>query len=153
MLIDFYQNISAYLVDTFSPTLIFVVLFTTTLLSIAYFIFIGYIIAHLDKRYFVQKQTVEKNVTSSALPLNSLTKSKIILIRVAKTLLGFCLLISGIIMLVLPGQGLLTIVVGLSLLPFPGKNKLEKYLLARQSVRSSLNWIRVKAKKEPFEFS
>ncbi|MBA6417405.1 hypothetical protein H4J50_15435 [Colwellia sp. 6M3] len=55
-------------------------------------------------------------------------------------------------MLVLPGQGLITMLIGLSLIPFPGKHKLEKNILARKSVRSSLNWIRTKAKKDPFIF-
>ena len=35
----------------------------------------------------------------------------------------------GILMLVLPGQGLLTILVGLMLSDYPGKFKLEKELL------------------------
>ncbi|GAC36330.1 hypothetical protein GPSY_0692 [Paraglaciecola psychrophila 170] len=55
-------------------------------------------------------------------------------------------------MLVLPGQGLITMLIGLSLLPFPGKDKMEQNILSRKSVRTTLNWIRVKAKKPPFIF-
>jgi hypothetical protein len=55
-------------------------------------------------------------------------------------------------MLVLPGQGLLTMLIGLSLLPFPGKQKMEQNILSRKSIRQSLNWIRIKANKEPFIF-
>ena len=73
-------------------------------------------------------------------------------VNIAKILIGVFLLLCGIAMLVLPGQGLLTIVIGLSLIPFPGKKKLEQNILSRKSVRSSLNWIRTKANKAPFIF-
>jgi hypothetical protein len=53
----------------------------------------------------------------------------------------------GLLMLVLPGQGLLTIVTGLLLINYPGKYKLEQKLVAVPSVFRALNWIRVKANK------
>ncbi len=52
-------------------------------------------------------------------------------------------------MLMTPGQGLLTILVGLVLTDFPGKHKIEQKLIAMPKVLSSLNWIRAKAKKPP----
>jgi UPF0716 family protein affecting phage T7 exclusion len=73
-------------------------------------------------------------------------------INIAKIIVGVCLVLGGLLMLVLPGQGLITILIGLSLIPFPGKNTMEQKLLSRNSVRSTLNWIRVKANKEPFIF-
>src|SRR5688572_19372307 len=42
-------------------------------------------------------------------------------IVIGKNLLGVVLIVLGIIMLVLPGQGLLTILIGLMLLSAPGK--------------------------------
>ena len=53
-------------------------------------------------------------------------------------------------MLILPGQGILTILIGLFLMNFPGKFKLERKLIAMPKVLKSLNWIRTKAGKEPF---
>ena len=50
-------------------------------------------------------------------------------------------------MLVLPGQGLLTIVTGLLLINYPGKYKLEQKLVACLLFLEALNWIRVKANK------
>ena len=64
-----------------------------------------------------------------------------------KNIIGFTLIIGGLLMLVLPGQGLLTIVTGLILINYPGKYKLEKKLVAMPSVFKALNWIRVKANK------
>ena len=70
-------------------------------------------------------------------------------LTVMKNLLGLILLIMGILMLVLPGQGLLTILFGIALLDFPGKYKLERRIIAYPKVLNSINWIRKKAQKKP----
>ena len=68
-----------------------------------------------------------------------------------KNLIGLSLIIGGLLMLVLPGQGLLTIVTGLLLINYPGKYKLEQKLSSIPSIFKALNWIRVKAKKPPLQ--
>ena len=68
-----------------------------------------------------------------------------------KNIFGFFLIIGGLLMLVLPGQGLLTIVTGLLLINYPGKYKLEQKLVTIPSVFRALNWIRVKANKPPLK--
>lgn len=69
-----------------------------------------------------------------------------------KNLLGGVLLIAGIAMLVLPGQGILTILAALALLDFPGKRALEMRILHRPSVLKSINWLRRRAGREPLSF-
>jgi hypothetical protein len=64
---------------------------------------------------------------------------------IAKNLLGLVLILAGIAMLVLPGQGLLTIVVGVVLMNFPGKFRLERWIATRRPIMRSLNWLRKKA--------
>ena len=68
----------------------------------------------------------------------------------AKNLLGLIVVVCGVLMLVLPGQGLLMLLVGLSLLDFPGKYRLERWLLRRRAVLGSLNWIRQRFHKPEF---
>lgn len=68
-----------------------------------------------------------------------------------KNLVGAVLLLMGIAMLVLPGQGILTILIGLSLLDFPGKRKLELRLVRQRHVRRSIDWIREKAEQPPLQ--
>ena len=68
-----------------------------------------------------------------------------------KNLIGVSLIIGGLLMLVLPGQGLLTIVTGLLLVNYPGKYKLEQKLSSMPSIFRALNWIRLKAKKPPLQ--
>lgn len=71
--------------------------------------------------------------------------------RVLKNALGVLLLIAGLLMLVLPGQGLLTIALAVGLLDFPGKRNLKLRLGKLKGVSRSMNWIRKKAGKEPLE--
>lgn len=62
-----------------------------------------------------------------------------------KNMLGVVLVLGGFIMLFLPGQGLLTMFLGVVLMDFPGKFRLERYLISRGPVLKGINWIRRKA--------
>ena len=66
-----------------------------------------------------------------------------------KNILGWILIIAGIAMLVLPGQGTLTIIMGLLLINFPGKRKFERSLVRSPRVLRSINWFRERRGKEP----
>jgi hypothetical protein len=70
---------------------------------------------------------------------------------VARNALGFTLIAAGILMLVLPGQGLLTIVAGLFLADFPGKHRLERALIAIGPVYRGINALRHRAGRPPLE--
>jgi hypothetical protein len=62
-----------------------------------------------------------------------------------KNLLGVVLILAGMAMLVLPGQGILTILIGLMFMNFPGKHALERRLVQQPSVLRAINWMRAKA--------
>lgn len=72
-------------------------------------------------------------------------------VMVVKNLLGAALIAAGIAMLVLPGQGLLTILMGLALTNFPGKFALERRLVRVPSVGRALNRIRSAARRPSLE--
>ncbi|MDW3094487.1 MAG: hypothetical protein R8G33_02315 [Gammaproteobacteria bacterium] len=61
-----------------------------------------------------------------------------------QNLLGIFLIGVGALMLLLPGQGLLTILLGILISDFPGKYKFEQYLVKKPAILNSLNWIRRK---------
>jgi hypothetical protein len=69
-----------------------------------------------------------------------------------KNSIGAVLLIAGILMLVLPGQGILTILAALALLDFPGKRTMEMRILHRPAILKSVNWLRKRAGREPLAF-
>jgi hypothetical protein len=168
---EYYNQVVSYLMATFDANLILLTLFLTTAAAIVYFIIISYVITQMDSRYFVRNNLSNENLshkniahknklgknnsandTSETSRLTPINRSVSLMINIVKIMVGLFLLICGLVMLVLPGQGLLTMLMGLSLMPFPGKNKLEKTIVARKSVRYSLNWIRMKANKKPFIF-
>ncbi|MEX2580374.1 MAG: hypothetical protein WD342_15050 [Verrucomicrobiales bacterium] len=70
---------------------------------------------------------------------------------VLKNLIGGILVLGGLIMLFTPGQGLLTIVIGLMLMDFPGKKALEVRLIRIKPLKRGIDWIRKKANKRPLE--
>lgn len=63
---------------------------------------------------------------------------------VAKNLLGLLLVGLGIVMALpgVPGQGVLTILLGIMLLDFPGKRRLELKLVRRPKVLQAINRLR-----------
>lgn len=73
------------------------------------------------------------------------------LLLVAKNAAGVLLVATGAVMLVTPGQGLLTILIGLTLTNYPGKYRLERWLITRRPVWRSVNWLRHRAGVPPLE--
>jgi hypothetical protein len=65
-------------------------------------------------------------------------------VRVLKNLLGVVLVLLGVAMLLLPGQGLLTLLVGVLLLDFPGKKALVRRLMRRPKVLAVVNKLRAR---------
>jgi hypothetical protein len=72
---------------------------------------------------------------------------------IGKNILGVLLVALGVV-LSLPGvlgQGLLTILLGIVLIDFPGKRGLEQKLLRKPGIRKSINNLRARFDKPPFE--
>lgn len=62
---------------------------------------------------------------------------------------GAMLVAMGILMLVLPGQGLLTILLGLSIMDLEVKHRIVRRLLCQKNVRHVVQKIRARAGKPP----
>lgn len=69
----------------------------------------------------------------------------------AKNLLGLFLVFLGVVMSLpgVPGQGVLTILLGIMLLDFPGKRQLELKLVTRPKVLRVINRLRARFDKPP----
>ena len=67
------------------------------------------------------------------------------LTRIGKNLGGLVLIGAGTILLFTPGQGVLTILIGITLVDFPGKFQLERWLIGRPRVLSTINTWRERA--------
>jgi hypothetical protein len=119
------------------------------LLSI--FTFVGslvavpWLIARLDRNFFIRhRQRVEERRRRHP--------ALVVFFFVIRNLAGLLLLAAGVAMLVLPGQGVLTMLIGLSLMDFPGKHVLLERAVANRKLQHALNWLRRKEGKEEFVF-
>jgi hypothetical protein len=68
---------------------------------------------------------------------------------IGRNLFGVVLVLIGILMLVLPGQGILTILVGIMLMDIPGKYRIARSIVSRPPILQSMNWIRRRAGRGP----
>lgn len=101
-------------------------------------LFLPWLLNKIPVDYFMHKE--EQHKVRLLSPMN--------LIR---NLLGLLILLAGIFMLILPGQGILSILVGLTIMNFPGKYALERWVVSRQGVLDSINWIRKKGGNPPLQ--
>jgi len=73
-------------------------------------------------------------------------------VLILKNLLGMVFVLLGLAMLVLPGQGLLTMFLGVMLLNFPGKYRFERKLIQYPAINRAINWLRKRAGRTPLLF-
>lgn len=115
-------------------------------ISLFVFIFslisIKWLVALIPTNYFIKKNMVKSKKSYSFIWLISV---------IVKNLIGYTLILGGLLMLVLPGQGLFTILMGLVLSNYPGKYNIERRFISIPSVLKTVNWLRKKSNKPPLE--
>ncbi|MEX0678255.1 MAG: PGPGW domain-containing protein [Pirellulales bacterium] len=72
---------------------------------------------------------------------------------ITKNLVGALLIVAGLIMIFTPGQGILTVLLGISLVDIPGKRAWERKIIKRQPVLKVINRLRARANQPPLELS
>ena len=133
MFFEFLSDYKIYLV--WLGTLSFII-FIFSLLTIKW------LVALIPSDYFIKKNNSKFRSDYPIFWLASI---------IIKNLVGYTLIVGGIFMLVLPGQGLFTIFVGLMLSNYPGKYFIERKFIAIPSVLKTINWLRKKSNKPPLE--
>jgi hypothetical protein len=103
---------------------------------------VGFVLARLPPDYFVNP--------NARLPIDRHPVLKVILC-VGRNLFGYFLIVLGAILSLpgVPGQGLLTILIGVLLIDFPGKFRAERWLLTRRGVLATVNRLRAKVGRPP----
>lgn len=109
---------------------------------IATLLFVPWAVVRIPPDYF-------RNGRRHPVPWSSYHPVLRLLLLLGKNLLALLLLVMGLAMLVLPGQGLLTILIGLLLLDFPGKFVVERWLVSRGPLLKAINWLRHKRQRPP----
>jgi len=74
---------------------------------------------------------------------------------IGKNIGGLLLVALGIVLSLpgVPGQGLLTVLLGIMLLDFPGRHRLEQKLLSKPSIVNTLNRLRERFDKPPLQLN
>lgn len=108
------------------------------------FIAVPIIVRRMPYDYFLEDDTRAEELRKQHPVLR-------IIFLIVKNLVGSILVIGGILMLLTPGQGVLTILIGLLLMDFPGKRKLEVRLIRIGPLKKAIDWIRKKGDKRPLE--
>lgn len=67
-----------------------------------------------------------------------------------KNVLGWILFLAGCAMLVLPGQGILTILVSLLFIDFPKRTEFILWIVRKPRIWRALQWLRKRRRKAPF---
>jgi hypothetical protein len=103
---------------------------------------VGYVLARLPADYFVNP--------NARLPIDRHPVLKVILC-LGRNLFGYFLILLGVLLSLpgVPGQGLLTILMGILLIDFPGKHHAERWILTRRGVLAAVNKLRAKLGRPP----
>lgn len=104
---------------------------------------IPWLVSQLPQNYFQNP----KDVREQPLSTSSISGPIIFLLR---NLIGFVLFTAGIAMLFLPGQGIITMIIGIGIMSFPYKQYLIYRATRPASIQSAMDWIRQKTGKESF---
>jgi len=74
---------------------------------------------------------------------------------IGKNIAGILLVALGIVLSLpgVPGQGLLTVLLGIMLLDFPGRHRLEQKLLSKPSIVNTINRLRERFDKPPLQLN
>jgi hypothetical protein len=103
---------------------------------------VAIVLSRLPADYFVNP--------AARLPIDRHPILKLVL-ALFRNLLGWFLIVLGILLSFpgVPGQGILTILMGVMLVDFPGKHAAELWLLTRRGVLTAVNALRARLRKPP----
>ena len=104
----------------------------------------GYVLARLPADYFINPDARR--------PIDRHPVLKVLAVLV-RNALGCALIALGVLLSLpgVPGQGLLTILMGVMLIDFPGKPRFQKWLVTRRAVLFAVNRLRARAGQPPLE--
>jgi hypothetical protein len=112
---------------------------TTAIVSL---VVVGFVLARLPADYFVNPEARR--------PMDRHPVLKVLLCLL-RNVFGYFLILLGAVLSLpgVPGQGLLTILMGVLLIDFPGKHRAERWLLMRRGVLTTVNRFRERVGRPP----
>jgi hypothetical protein len=117
----------------------------SVLLFVSSLIGLPIVLTRMPADFFSRPERHRLHLTATTRPI------WLIVLHGLKNVLGALLVLLGLLMLVIPGQGLLTIFVALFLLDFPGKRRLQRWVISRPAVHRPVNALRRRNGRPPLE--
>lgn len=113
-------------------------------MAAASLLIVGYVLARLPADYFVNPDAQR--------PIDRHPVLKVFAV-VTRNAIGYFLIVLGAILSLpgVPGQGLLTILMGVMLIDFPGKHRFQRWLVTRRVILVAVNRLRARAGQPPLE--
>jgi hypothetical protein len=132
-----------FVLDTYAQFEDYIVLIVTisALIFVVSLIFTPFLVSKIPRDYFTNAKYHQLEIKHFGH----------LIVVVSRSVLGFVLVLLGFVMLFTPGQGILAIIVGLFLMEFPGKKRLEHKIIENEVTFKVLNWMRKKFKQPPFD--
>jgi hypothetical protein len=127
------------------PGLLWVLVLTSAVIFLGALVAVPLFLTWIPADYFLHARGEQRGGWTGRHPGLRITA------LLAKNLFGALLMMAGFAMLVLPGQGLLTMFVGMVLLDLPGKRKFEIALLRRPHIRRAIDWLRRRRGQPPLQ--
>ncbi len=124
------------------PLLFLVVGVVSIALLLLSLILVPFVVVRLPEDYFIRPKSKPEGGAAALR----------IALSLFRNVLAFVLIPLGVLLLVLPGPGLATILLGVELLDIPLKRILEMKLLAIPRVRHAVNALRAQRGEKPLRF-
>lgn len=99
------------------------------------------LVARIPQDYFLP--------TTDRSPWHASPSSGRFVYHLIKTIAGLVLIMAGMVMVIIPGQGIITILMGIVLMDFPGKRRLALRIIRNPTVLRSINWMRARSDRPP----
>lgn len=118
------------------------VMFASFLLTVGTVLSLPFIVSRIPDDYFATKERP---------PLAERSEHPVLrwTWRILRNLFGVILLLLGLVMLIGPGQGLIAILGAVLLMDFPGKRRLEMWVIRRPGLLRAINWFRMRRGRPP----
>ena len=141
---DFIQHVADWLQG--HPWIVGILTGFSLLTIVGSFFFVSWAIVRIPPDYFAHERPSE-------MPWERLHPGLRIAAIVAKNVLGVLFFLAGFIMALplVPGPGVVTMLVGLALIDVPGKRRLERWIARRKTVFAAMNKLRSKYGHPPLE--
>lgn len=113
--------------------------------AVASFFAVGAVLARIPADYFVNPAARARHAGRHP--------ALHVLFVVGRNLLGYALIVLGVVLSLpgVPGQGALTVLMGLMLIDLPGKDRAAKWLVTRRPVLAAVNRMRARVGREPLQ--